>query len=192
MLYYFPQIWTSDNSDAEERTRIQYGTSLAYPLSAMSCHVSAIPNHQVGRSPSMKTRGHIAHLGANGYELDTTEFTDADREAVAKQIVEYKKMQHLVLEGDLYRLANPFESNYFAFAIVSKDKSEAHLTVYRSLNHCNPHTYRIVMRGLDENKLYYIPERNMMLHGSTLMSVGIPVGFGKFDFDSITLTFEEK
>lgn len=192
MLYYFSQIWTSDDSDAEERTRIQYGTSIAYPLSAMSCHVSAVPNHQVGRSPSMKTRGNIAHLGATGYELDTTVFTDADRENVKNQVEQYKKMQHLVLEGDLYRLENPFESNYFAFAIVSKDKSEAHLTCYRSLNHCNPHSYRIVMKGLDENKLYYIPELDLTVHGSALMNVGLVISFEKSDFASVTLTFEEK
>ena len=192
MLYYFPQIWTSDDSDAEERTRIQYGTSIAYPLSAMSCHVSAVPNHQVHRVTSMKTRGDIAHLGATGYELDTTVFTDEDRRAVAKQIEEYKKMQHLVLEGDLYRIENPFESNFFAFAIVSKDKSEAHLTLYRSLNYANPHTYRLFMNGLDPNKLYYIPEKNLMIHGETAMNVGLPISFHPSDFASVTLTFEEK
>jgi alpha-galactosidase len=101
-------------------------------------------------------------------------------------------MQHLVLEGDLYRLESPFESNYFAFAIVSKDKSKAHLTCYRSLNHCNPHNYRIVMKGLDENKLYYIPERDLTVHGSTLMNVGLVISFEKSDFASVTLTFEEK
>ena len=192
MLAYFPQIWTSDNSDAEERTRIQFGTSLCYPLSAMSCHVSASPNHQVNRSTSLKTRGDIAHLGATGYELDTTVFTDADRDAVREQIKEYKKMENLVLEGDLYRLDNPFESNFFAFAIVAKDKSSAHLTCYRSLNHCTPHVHRVIMQGLDKNKEYYIPELNIIIHGSTLMNVGIPVNFAKSDFATKAFTFEEK
>lgn len=192
ILYYFPQIWTSDNSDAEERTRIQYGTSIAYPLSAMSCHVSASPNHQVGRETSLKTRGDIAHLGATGYELDTTVFTDDDRAAVRAQIEAYKKMERLVLEGDLYRLANPYTSNYFAFMIVSKDKSQAHLTCYRSLKHCNSAPYRVVMQGLDEGKQYYIPELGLILHGSVLMSVGAPVSFGKCDFDTKVLHFEEK
>ena len=192
MLYYFPQIWTSDDSDAEERTRIQYGTSIAYPLSSMSCHVSAVPNHQVHRMTSMKTRGDIAHLGATGYELDTTVFTDEDRRAVAQQVEEYKKMQHLVLEGDLYRIENPFESNFFAFALVSKDKSEAHVTLYRSLNYANPHTYRFFMQGLNPNKLYYIPEKNLMVHGETIMNVGLPISFRPSDFATVTLTFEEK
>ena len=192
MLYYFPQIWTSDNSDAEERTRIQYGTSLVYPLSAMSCHVSASPNHQVKRTTSFAARGEIAHLGATGYELDTTVFTDEDREAVRLQIEEYKKMEQLVLCGDLWRLDDPFKSNYFSFMIVSKDKSQAHLTCYRSLFHCNPTAHRVICRGLDEAKQYYIPEMGVILHGSTLMSVGIPVKFKEGDFQTVTLHFEEK
>ena len=192
IIYYFPQIWTSDNSDAEERSRIQYGTSIAYPLSTMSCHVSASPNHQVGRSTSLATRGDIAHLGSTGYELDTTVFTDEDKAAVKAQIEAYKKMERLVLDGDLYRLANPYTSNYFAFMIVSKDKSQAHLTCYRSLNHCNPAPYRVIMQGLDENKQYYIPELNLILHGSVLMSVGVPLNFDKCDFSTKVLHFEEK
>ncbi len=192
ILYYFPQIWTSDNSDAEERTRIQYGTSIAYPLSAMACHVSASPNHQVGRITKLSTRGDIAHLGATGYELDTTVFTDDDRAAVKAQIEAYKKMERLVLEGDLYRIENPYTSNYFSFMIVSKDKSQAHLTCYRSLNHCNPAPHRVIMQGLDENKQYYIPELNLILHGSVLMSVGIVVNFGKGDFETKVYHLEEK
>lgn len=192
ILYYFPQIWTSDDSDAEERTRIQYGTSLAYPLSAMSCHVSAVPNHQVNRITSFETRGNIAHLGATGYELDTTVFTDNDRAAVKAQIENYKKMERLVLDGDLYRLENPFESDYFAFAIVSKDKSQAHLTCYRSLGHCNPHAHRVVMQGLDKNKEYYIPELKIIVHGSTLMNVGLTVNFPNGDFQTRVYHFEEK
>ena len=192
ILYYFPQIWTSDNSDAEERTLIQYGTSIAYPLSAMACHVSASPNHQVGRITSLETRGNIAHLGATGYELDTTVFTDDDRAAVKAQIEAYKKMERLVLEGDLYRIDNPYTSNYFSFMLVSKDKSQAHLTCYRSLNHCNPAPHRVVMQGLDDNKQYYIPELNLILHGSTLMSVGVPVNFGNGDFETKVYHLEEK
>ena len=192
VLAYFPQIWTSDNSDAEERTRIQYGTSLCYPLSAMSCHVSAVPNHQVRRVTKFDTRGDIAHLGATGYELDTTVFTDNDRAAVRDQIKKYKNMETLVLEGDLYRLDNPFDSSFFSFAIVSKDKAAAHLTCYRSIYHCNCEAHRVIMQGLDDKKEYYVPELNLIVHGSTLMSVGIPVKFKDHDFATVTYTFEEK
>jgi alpha-galactosidase len=192
VLAYFSQIWTSDNSDAEDRTHIQYGTSFAYPLSAMSCHVSAVPNHQTLRTSSLNTRAAIAHLGATGYELDTTVFTDEDRAAVRAQIEDYKRMEDLVLQGDLYRLSDPNTSNYFAFAIVSKDKSQAHLTCYRALNHCNHDSYRAVMQGLDRNKEYYVPELGQIFHGSTLMSVGFPVSFQRADFDARTYHFEEK
>ncbi len=125
MLHYFPQIWTSDDSDAEERTAIQYGTSLVYPLSAMSCHVSICPNHQTGRTTPFATRAIIAQLGATGYELDTTTFTDQDRAEVAKQTAEYRDIQDLILTGDLYRTDNPMTSNFFTWTIVSKDKNEA-------------------------------------------------------------------
>ena len=192
ILYYFPQIWTSDDSDAEERTKIQYGTSIAYPLSSMSCHVSASPNHQVGRVTPLKTRGDIAHLGATGYELDTTVFTDKDRADVKEQIDEYKKIERLVMDGDLYRLENPFESNYFSFMIVSKDKTEAHLTCYRSHAHSNETPHRVKLQGLDENKQYYIPEINLILHGSVLMNIGLTVNFIREDFTSKTYHFEEK
>ena len=93
MLYYFPQVWTSDNTDAEDRTLIQYGTSMVYPLSTMSCHVSVVPNHQTGRITRMDTRADIAHLGATGYELDTTAFSDEDRECVRRQIEEYHEIE---------------------------------------------------------------------------------------------------
>jgi alpha-galactosidase len=192
MLYYFPQIWTSDDSDAEERTRIQYGTSLCYPLSSMSCHVSECPNHQIGRTEPMQTRADIAHLGATGYELDTTVFTDEDRKTVSEHVQDYKKMQSLVLEGDLYRLANPFDSNEFAFMLVSKDKSQAHLTLYRSKAVPNPEIYRVKPQGLAPEKEYFIPELGYIVHGATLMNVGIKVDFPNRDFTTRIYHFEEK
>jgi len=192
MLYYFPQIWTSDDTDASERTLIQYGTSIAYPLSAMSCHVSAVPNHQVNRITPMKTRADIAHLGATGYELDTTLFTDEDISAVCEQVKEYKRIESLILDGDLYRIDSPFEGNYFAEAIVSKDKKFAHLICYRNLNRMNDGVYRVKMKGLNPSKKYFIPEMNMILQGSTLMSVGIVPEFDCGDFVTVTYHFEEK
>lgn len=192
ILAFFPQIWASDDSDANERTVIQYGTSIPYPLSSMSCHVSAVPNHQVNRITPFKTRADIAHLGATGYELDSTVFTDEDRATVKEQIEEYKKIEQLVLKGDVYRIDNTMESNYFSMAIVSKDKKEAVLTCYRALCHLNDHFYRIRMRGLDPNKKYYVPELGIILTGSTLMSVGLIPRFAKEDFTTVVYHFEEK
>ncbi len=133
MLYYFPQIWTSDDSDAHERTKIQWGTSLCYPLSSMSCHVSVCPNHQTGRTVPFDTRGNIASLGAFGYELDVTKMTDEDNEGVKAQIEACKRTDRLILSGELYRLSNPLESNYFCMLVVSKDKSEAYVVGERGL-----------------------------------------------------------
>ncbi len=192
ILYYFPQIWTSDNTDAENRTLIQYGTSLAYPLSAMSCHVSEVPNHQTSRIASMKTRADIAHLGATGYELDTSVFTDEDKAAVKAQVKEYKAMEDLVLEGDLYRVENPHTGNHFAFMLVSKDKSHGMLTVYRRIFKANEAVYRIKAMGLDKKKKYYVPELGIILGGDTLMSVGLAPDFGPGDFSTVVYHFEEK
>ena len=191
MLYYFPQIWTSDDTDAEERTRIQWGTSLVYPLSAMSCHVSACPNHQTTRTTSIDTRADIAHLGATGYELDTTKWSGEDRETVARQTAKYRSIQDLILKGDLYRIDDPYKSNYFSVAVVSKDKSAAHVVVYRRLGSPNRPPKHLRLRGLDPDKRYYIAELDRTLSGSTLMGVGLTPAFKRGDFLSITYTLTE-
>ncbi len=193
MLYYFPQIWTSDNTDAEDRTFIQYGTSLAYPLSSMSCHVSEVPNHQTGRITDIKTRADIAHLGATGYELDTSSFTDEDRALTRAQVEEYKAMESLVLEGDLYRTDDPNEGNYFGFMLVSKDKSRAVLTCYCRLTFGNSEIKRFKAQGLDPKKRYFVPELNLILSGDTLMSVGLVPRLPYLgDFKTYKFHFEEK
>ena len=133
MLYYFPQIWTSDDTDAWERAKIQWGTSYAYPLSAMSCHVSVCPNHQTGRTISFETRGAVASLGATGYELDLSKMTKEDKEKTKAQIAAYKEIDELILKGDLYRLSDPFEGKYFCEMVVSKDKSRAYVVGERML-----------------------------------------------------------
>ena len=171
MLYYFPQIWTSDNTDVDSRTRIQYGTSMVYPLSAMSCHVTSATCR--GRNINIKTRGDISSLGAFGYELDASTFTDEDRQQAREIIDEYKEWNaDLVLHGDLYRIKSPFDTNFFAESVVSKDKNKAILVVFRSkfyMNYAPPH---FKMSGLDENKRYYVRELDKTYSGSTLMNLG--------------------
>ncbi len=194
MLHFFPQIWTSDDSDAEERTRIQYGTSMCYPLSSMSCHFSIVPNHQTGRTVCEKTRADIAHLGAYGYELDTSNFTDEDREMVKHQVADYKEMQDLVLNGDLYRFENPYDSNYFGFNVVSKDKSKALITFYTRINRPNSEPKFIYPTGLDKDKKYYIKELDTTLSGSTIMNVGLKITYDwlQKDFSTHIFTLEER
>lgn len=191
ILYYFSQIWTSDDTDAEERTHIQYGTSMVYPLSAMSCHVSVVPNHQTCRMTSMATRADIAHLGATGYELDTSHFSDEDRAVVSKQVEEYHEIEDLILNGDLYRTENPMESNYFGFMIVSKDKKEAVLTAYRRMGSVNNEMKLLKVAGLDAEKVYHVSGLDMTLKGSTLMNVGVAPMFAGGDFMTVKYWFKE-
>lgn len=173
MLYYFPQIWTSDDTDGLERTKIQWGTSLAYPLSAMSCHVSACPNHQTQRITPFETRGAVASLGATGYELNPGALNNEEREAVKKQIKEYKRIGELILKGDLYRLSNPFKENYFCEMAVSKDKTRAYAVGEQF--RATPDNKKRFLRlyGLDPQKTYRIEELQLSASGAVLMNCGI-------------------
>ena len=172
-LYYFPQIWTSDDTDGLERTKIQWGTSMCYPVSAMSCHVSACPNHQTQRITPFETRGVIASLGATGYELDLTKLSDEEKAQVKAQIANYKRIDGLVLNGDLFRLANPFETDYFCEMIVAKDKTEAYVVGERFRGDPCDHDRLLKLNGLDENKTYTIKELCVTASGKALMSAGV-------------------
>src|SRR5690606_12578687 len=121
MLYYMPQVWTSDNTDAVERLKIQYGTSLIYPVSTIGAHVSAVPNHQVGRETPLKMRGEVAMSGNFGYELDLTKFSEAEKDQVKEHIAMYKEIRSLVQQGDLYRLKSPFDGEETSWMFVSED-----------------------------------------------------------------------
>ena len=191
MLYYFPQIWTSDDSDAEERTRIQYGTSIVYPLSSMSCHVSVCPNHQTGRITPMKTRADIAQLGATGYELNIADFEKSELDNIKTQVEEYKRCSDLILNGDLYRIDNPYTSNYFTAAVVSKNKSNAILLTYRRMGRPNSEVKRIKLQGLNKTKKYKIEENGLVLSGAALMNVGIPINYPMGDFGTYKLHLVE-
>ncbi len=173
MLYYFPQIWTSDDTDAFERAKIQWGTATCYPQSAMSCHVSACPNHQTQRVTPLHTRGVIASLGATGYELDLSKMSDAEKQEVKKQVEEYEKIADLILRGDSYRLCDPFAENYFCQMIVSKDKNTAYVCGERI--HSVPCDYdnRVRLIGLDESKTYHIEELNVVASGKALAGAGV-------------------
>ena len=189
MMHYFPQIWTSDDTDAEERTKIQYGTSIVYPLSVMSCHVSVCPNHQTGRITPFDTRAVIAHLGATGYELDTTKFTDEEKAQVKLQTAEYRKIQDLVLEGDLFRIDSPFDSDFFTEAVVSKDRSRAELICYRRFSSVNNEIKRVRMAGLDPDSVYRVEETGVTAKGSTLMNAGFAPRYPRSDFSAVKYHF---
>lgn len=170
MLYYSPQIWTSDDTDAMERLTIQYGTSLCYPTSSISSHVSVCPNHQTKRTTPLKTRGDVALAGSFGYELDVTKMTDEEKEEVKGQIAEYHKYYDLIHFGDLYRVIPPNESEC-AWVYVSEDKSEALLT-FVCVRFRVQSRRTVCFRGLDPEKLY-ADEEGKVLPGSAWMYGGI-------------------
>ena len=162
MLYYSPQIWCSDDTDAIERLMIQEGTSLIYPLSAMGAHVSVCPNHTVGRMTPFETRGVVALAGTFGYELDVTKLSDEDKAMVSKQIAMYHKFNDIVREGDYYRLASYGDNHLFdCFQVVSKDKKESLVFYVQVLGQPNMHSRNIRLQGLDENAMYRWHEVNM-------------------------------
>ena len=177
MLYYFPQIWTSDNTDGFDRTEIQWGTSLCYPLSSMSCHVSVCPNHQTGRTTPFNTRAAVASLGAFGYELDLSKLSVEEKEQVKGQIANYKHIQELILDGDLYRLSDPFTSDYFCELVVSKDKTKAYVVGERARVRPHDRPRRIRLKGLDENRRYLIEQLNVTASGKALMQAGVTVPY---------------
>lgn len=173
VLYYFPQIWTSDDTDAYERTKIQWGTATCYPQSAMSCHVSACPNHQTQRITPFNTRGVVASLGPTGYELDPTKLSEQEIAQVKTQIADYEKVADLVLQGDSFRLCNPFSGNYFAQMIVAKDKRAAYLCGVRT--HGVPCDYDnfVALTGLSEEFTYRIEELDVTASGTALTTIGV-------------------
>ncbi len=174
MLYYSPQIWCSDDTDAIERLTIQEGTALIYPLSAMGAHVSDCPNHTVGRTTPFETRGYVALAGTFGYELDVTKIPAEDREMIPGQVAMYHKYNDLVRTGDYYRLASYQENRmYDCYMVVSKDKSEALVTYVQVLGRPSSHSRRILLKGLAADKRYRIEGEERTYLGSTLMQAGV-------------------
>ena len=187
MLYYAPQTWTSDDSDAIERLKIQYGTSYAYPVCSMGAHVSAVPNQQVGRITSLHTRADVAMFGAFGYELDLNELTQKEQEEVKEQIRFMKKHRRLLQYGTFYRIENPFEGNTASWMVVSDDKKEALLGYYRILGSPNQGWNRVYLEGLDEDSIYCVNEaEDAKFYGDELMNAGLMLqhtGIRESNFD---------
>ena len=159
MLYYAPQAWTSDNTDAMDRIKIQYGTSFVYPVSSMGSHVSASPNHQVYRTTSLDTRANVAYFGTFGYELNIAELGEEELKLIKKQIIFMKRHRDLIQKGIFYRLLSPFEGNSSAWMVVSEDRTEALMAYFRVLQPANGKFERIYLKGLDDSAGYYVCEQ---------------------------------
>ena len=188
MLYYMPQIWTSDDSDAVERLFIQYGTSLCYPVSAMGAHVSAVPNHQVGRVTGMKMRGDVAVGGNFGYELDLSAQTAADMEEIRRQVKLVKRIRETTQRGVFTRLLSPFDGNVTAWQFA--DENRIVLCVYRVMSKPNPAPVRIRLRGVPDG--IYQTEDGDTVTASALMNAGVCPDFPREDFASCVMVFEKK
>lgn len=173
MLYYAPQAWTSDNSDAVERLKIQYGTSYVYPPSCMGAHVSAVPNHQVFRNTPLNTRANTAFYGAFGYELDLSKLTEGELEQVRQQVTFMKKYRSVFQYGTFYRLSSPFESNETVWMSVSQDQKTAIVGYYRVLNEVNVGYRRIRLKGLNPDEQYRISMDGRWIEGRELMKAGL-------------------
>ena len=193
VLYYFPQIWTSDQTDAPARAKIQYGTSFCYPFSAMSCHITESPNRRAKHVTKLYARAALAHMGATGYELDTTKMTEEEIAEIPSQIAAYKADEDLVFNGDIYRLASPFgDSNYFAIQVVSPDKKKAKLTVMKMNEAFNEPEMRIFPKGLDEDAVYEVAELEMTMTGKSWMNFGLYPAMPSGDFETKVYRFIAK
>lgn len=185
MLYYSPQIWCSDDTDAIERLMIQEGTELIYPLSAMGAHVSDCPNHIVGRVTPFKTRGHVALSGTFGYELDITKIAEEERNMIPEQTQMYHKYHDLIREGDYFRIASYRENHlYDCWASAAKDRSEVLVTYVQVLGQANVHSRRIYLDGFDPDKTYRLEGTDEVYTGEMLMKVGFLMRDFRGDFQS--------
>ena len=173
MLYYAPQGWTSDDTDAIERLKIQYGTSMVYPVSCMGSHVSASPNHQTNRVTPLETRADVAYFGTFGYELDLLKLGEEDKAEIRRQIAFMKEKRDLIQKGTFYRLKSPFEGNETAWMIVSEDQKKALVGYYRVMQPVNVGFKRLKLKGLKEDICYKVSGYDYDCYGDELMQVGM-------------------
>ena len=190
MLFYFPQIWTSDNTDASERAEIQYGTSLCYPPVAMSAHVSACPNHLTGRTTPLASRYSVASLCAFGYELDLCALSREERAALARQVAAYREIEPLVQGGELYRLAQMCRDGLYAAALVSHDKMHAYVAGITGQTNANVLQKRLKICGLDDARRYRVRETGTVASGRALRTMGLLLPPLRSDFMPVELHLE--
>lgn len=189
MLYYTPQIWCSDNTDAVDRAKIQYGTSFGYPASTVGAHVSASPNHQTGRCIPLKTRGIVAMSGTFGYELDLRRLTEEEKEEIKEQIRTFHRHAALIRDGDFYRLGDPYEEETAAWAFVSEEKSEVLLHLLTLQLHGNMTPSYIRLKGLERGAVYREETTGKVYPADALTQIGLPVPVMPGDFQAAQMYF---
>lgn len=191
MLYYSPQIWCSDDTDAIERLKIQEGTALIYPLSAIGAHVSDCPNHIVGRNTPFATRSAVAMAGTFGYELDITKISEKEKGQIASQVKTYQENIDLIQQGDYYRIASYQRNNlYDCYEIVSKDQTKAVVVFVQVLAEANMHNRLIRLRGLKPEAVYQAGGN--CYRGDALMQAGLPLKRLRGDFQAEVISLVER
>ena len=178
MMYYTPQIWCSDNTDAIDRLRIQYGTSFGYPVSVVGSHVSAVPNHQTGRKTPLHTRGVVAMSGTFGYELNLMKLSEEEKQEIREQIVEYKSYAPIIQNGLYYRLSDPTTEEICAWEFVhtdEKEQSKVLLNIVMQVIHGNMTVNYVKLQGLEETAVYREEKSGKRYTGAALMYGGMPL-----------------
>ena len=191
MMRYFPQVWASDNTDAIARLPIQYGSSYLYPTISMGAHVSAVPNHQMGRITPLATRGHVAMMGNLGYELDLTSLSDEEKAAIADQVKLYKELRPVVQLGRQYRLINPDVASNEA-AVQFNYGNQTIVTYVRVLSVVETMETTLKLKDLEEDGLYELQENGAVYSGAELMYAGITMNLPQGDYLSRQLHFIKK
>ena len=184
-----PQIWCSDNTDAVNRLSIQYGTSFFYPVSAVGSHVSAVPNHQTGRSVPFRTRGHVALAGSFGYELDLNRVTQEEQEQVKEQIAQFHEYYGLTHTGSYYRLSEP-AGRLCAWAFVDERKDRALVTLVMTSAEGNPAPVHLKVKGLDPDRQYRCSLSGAVRSGRTWMNGGLTLPWTPGEYESLLILFE--
>lgn len=192
MLYYTPQIWCSDNTDAVDRVRIQYGTSFFYPASMVGSHVSAVPNHQTGRTVSLHARGVVAMAGTFGYELDPGKLSQEERAQIREMNRKYRDYAELIQGGKYYRLSNPFQDSCGAWEFVSQGGERALLNVVMLEMHGNMTVNYVKLKGLKRDALYENVENGNCYCGAALMEAGLPLPVEMGEYRAYQMEFREK
>ena len=192
MLYYSPQIWTSDNMDPVQRLMIQEGTALVYPLSTMGAHVCVANNHCNGRVTPLHTRANVAMAGTFGYELDITKMSQEEREQCAQFNTQHHEHSHINRDGDYYRIASYRENGiYDCWQVVSKEKNEFLLTYVQVRFEARSKRIRLRLEGLQEDALYRVSGTDKVYSGEALMKAGYHMDMLWGDNNSILLHFEK-
>ncbi|MGL4362062.1 MAG: alpha-galactosidase [Cellulosilyticaceae bacterium] len=191
MLYYHPQIWCSDNTDAIERLDIQYGTSFGYPISAVGSHVSACPNHQTGRTTPFNTRGVVAMAGTFGYELDINKLSEEEKIMVKEQVATFKENYDLIQNGLYYRLTSPNHEAVVAWQVTSEDKTQALVSCVTKKVFANGSACILKVKGLEPNKMYCVNEKEVYL-GEVLMNGGILLPVPKEEYEAVCYRIREQ